>query len=695
MGFGSNSERSSNPQQSSRTGKEKAHLPHADLRLKNQGKLNVKNDPYGILPGEIMNNRIQSTLVETKPFGDCKGQPLKRKPTKEDELVRYMSNLPGYLQRVDSSDNLQEKALNVGVLDWARLEKWKYHQKHMPTTTGNNVSRTNAKSSAFSNDVPKVASANKGMLRSSTCSSLTPSQKDDILEKKTPKTYKSFDKINSDAILQKGKRKELDQKITSEMDNMPSNMRNHGVSPLPKENASVCDGGAKTRVEQKWKTDVNKKDLDDKTTSDMEASSSKSRNNAVSLVEFNPETDMMEQSLDFPSDVTSGPLFSDNTGNIRSQGKHSAENKTKSQDTDFETLKILEEEMAELATERSRTNSPNRRFSFSLSRIGRSFSFKESSAVPQLSSDYVSVRSGPVRSDSSGFLDDAHIEKLNGYHRTRSSPFRRVLDPLLKSKGLNSFRSTDTVQPSKGSLNSSTPRPLDANESFQEEKLGSSMTKALLEVAMKNGRPLFRFVVTNGSNMLATTVKSLASSDKVGSNQTYSLRLVKLRKEWQWINLTAEDSCDYHLVRESVLFGVEQRQADQALVKFTPSTSLLLLSSKYCMPNKGIPSPLIDRWDLVDYVTVEVGMLVAITHFSDQNSRCCKNSRPHQACPDRLELYPQGEAQQKHAYLQLVPYKKGIYAIKIQPKGNNVGWKPWDGHQTNHFRRSHACKICA
>ncbi|XP_039007673.1 uncharacterized protein LOC120135469 [Hibiscus syriacus] len=182
MGFGSNSERSSNPQQSSRTGKEKAHLPHADLRLKNQGKLNVKNDPYGILPGEIMNNRIQSTLVETKPFGDCKGQPLKRKPTKEDELVRYMSNLPGYLQRVDSSDNLQEKALNVGVLDWARLEKWKYHQKHMPTTTGNNVSRTNAKSSAFSNDVPKVASANKGMLRSSTCSSLTPSQKDDILE---------------------------------------------------------------------------------------------------------------------------------------------------------------------------------------------------------------------------------------------------------------------------------------------------------------------------------------------------------------------------------------------------------------------------------------------------------------------------------------------------------------------------------
>ncbi|XP_039068033.1 uncharacterized protein LOC120214137 [Hibiscus syriacus] len=102
-------------------------------------------------------------------------------------------------------------------------------------------------------------------------------------QKKTSKTYKSSDKINSEANLQKGKRKELDQKITSEMGNMPSNMRNHGVSPLPKENASVCDGRAKKRVEQRQKTDVNKKDLDDNTTSDMEASSSRSRNNAVSL----------------------------------------------------------------------------------------------------------------------------------------------------------------------------------------------------------------------------------------------------------------------------------------------------------------------------------------------------------------------------------------------------------------------------
>ncbi|KAK8518110.1 hypothetical protein V6N13_027594 [Hibiscus sabdariffa] len=864
MGFGSKSDRSSNPQQSSRTGKEKAHLPHADLRLKSQSKLNVKNDsitfPFGILPGEIVNNQIQSTLVETKPLGDCKGQSLKSRPTKEDELVRYMSNLPGYLQRVDSSDNLQEKALNVGVLDWELLEKWKHHRKHTPkngndesSTITISSSKTNAKSSTFSNVVPKVASANKGMQQhSSTCLSLTPSQKDDIPRgakpyipklrhyrdietpskstldrKKTSKTYKSFHKINSDANLEKGKRKELDQKITSDMGNIPSNMKNHGVSPLPKKTASVCDSEAKNRVEQTRDTNVNKKDLDNKSTSDMEASSSKTRNHAVSLgsskmlgaesnktkkkdteksehdlnhecspgehknivllpssarnnffeeplkgtlneakcnsssydmlqkdhfrelysdvphsctfpsgVEMNPETDMMEQGLESLSDASTGSLFSDDTGNVRFQGKYSAESKTKSQDADFETLKILEEEMAELANERSRTTSPNRRFSFSLSRISRSFSFKESSAVPQLSSNYVSVRSGPVRYDSSGFLDDANIEKLNGRNRTRSSPLRRVLDPLLKSKGLNSFRSTDTVQPPKGSLNSSTPRPLDANESFQEEKLGSSMIKALLEVAMKNGHPLLKFVVTNGSNMLATTMKSLASSGKVGSNENYvfsSVSEVK-KKSGSWISkgnkekncgyiyniigqmkisnshvsdLTAEDSCNYHLVRESVLFSVEQGQGDQALAKFTPSTELaavvikipaesneqkadkdivktgsteslatdgcpcfrsatvILPSGVHSMPNKGMPSPLIDRWrfgGLCDCGGWDVGCKLHI--LSNQNSRCCKNSREPQTCQDHLELFPQG-AQQNMPIFSLVPHTKGIYAIKF------------------------------
>lgn len=422
------------------------------------------------------------------------------------------------------------------------------------------------------------------------------------------------------------------------------------------------------------------------------------------------------------------------TGNIRSQGKCSAENKIKSQDAHVETLKILEEEMAELTTKGSRTSSPNRRFSFSLSRLSRSFSFKESSAVPQMNPGYVSVKSGPVRSDSSGFLDDMNRDKLNGHTRTRSSPLRRVLDPLLKSKGLNSFRSTDAVQRSQGGLNSSNPGTVNTNESFQAEKLGRSMIKALLEVATKNGLPLFRFVVNDGNNMLATTMRSLASSAKGGSDQIYVFSSVsEIKKSGSWLSKGNKDKkCGYiyniigqmkisdshisDLVKESVLFSVEQRQADQASAKFTPSTELaavvikipgesnvqqveditnngsteslatygctcnfiensssnittaILPGGVHSLPNKGIPSPLIDRWrfgGLCDCGGWDVGCKLHI--LSNQNCSCCKNSRMYQACPDpnHLELYPQGEAQQDMPIFSLVPHKNGIYAIEF------------------------------
>ncbi|CAB4274879.1 unnamed protein product [Prunus armeniaca] len=58
----------------------------------------------------------------------------------------------------------------------------------------------------------------------------------------------------------------------------------------------------------------------------------------------------------------------------------------------FDASKTSDQE--ELATRNVRNPTPNRRFSFSLGRLGRSFSFKESSDIPQLSSIYVTAKSG-------------------------------------------------------------------------------------------------------------------------------------------------------------------------------------------------------------------------------------------------------------------------------------------------------------
>lgn len=45
---------------------------------------------------------------------------------KDGELVKYMSNLPTYLER---GVNIQENAFNVGVLDWGNLKKWQHKQQ--------------------------------------------------------------------------------------------------------------------------------------------------------------------------------------------------------------------------------------------------------------------------------------------------------------------------------------------------------------------------------------------------------------------------------------------------------------------------------------------------------------------------------------------------------------------------------------
>ncbi|KAL8225252.1 hypothetical protein R6Q57_017809 [Mikania cordata] len=44
-----------------------------------------------------------------------------------DEIVKYMSKLPSYLER---GTIFQDRALNFGVLDWGRLEQWQYRHYH-------------------------------------------------------------------------------------------------------------------------------------------------------------------------------------------------------------------------------------------------------------------------------------------------------------------------------------------------------------------------------------------------------------------------------------------------------------------------------------------------------------------------------------------------------------------------------------
>ncbi|KAG2371284.1 hypothetical protein LR48_Vigan05g193100 [Vigna angularis] len=79
-----------------------------------------------------------------KPYRNQQKQSAYKMGSEEDELVRYMSNLPGYLEK---GEKIPEKVLNVGVLDWASLKQWQYSHKQVPLSSRSSTSTSNRPSS--------------------------------------------------------------------------------------------------------------------------------------------------------------------------------------------------------------------------------------------------------------------------------------------------------------------------------------------------------------------------------------------------------------------------------------------------------------------------------------------------------------------------------------------------------------------
>ncbi|KAK4268689.1 hypothetical protein QN277_025305 [Acacia crassicarpa] len=206
---------------------------------------------------------------------------------------------------------------------------------------------------------------------------------------------------------------------------------------------------------------------------------------------------------------------------------------------DFDDLKeALDQETAELTAKGGRNLSSSRRFSFSLSRIGRSFSFKEGSTLPQLNSSYVSAKSGPMTSSFSARWYSSSKEKENGHDRSRSSPLRRLLDPILKRKASKLRNPAESSQVQNGSLDSISFRTTSVSESLPDEMREGSLIQAHLHVIIKNGLPFFKFVLNNDAGILAAAMKSLESSEKDDSNCYFTFYLLNeiKKKSGGWLS---------------------------------------------------------------------------------------------------------------------------------------------------------------
>ncbi|XVF19954.1 hypothetical protein REPUB_Repub11eG0155800 [Reevesia pubescens] len=686
---------------------EKPNLSYADLHQK------ITKGGKEVSP--------QSSLKHKKQHADIK-------PNEEDELVKYMSNLPSYLER---GANPQEKVLNVGVLEWGRLEKWKYsHKQIFHRSSISSLSSSNT-SSSFSTDESSAHSsrghscspARQRLQRPSLQSHLKsvpieghlpfvkPSRESVgkfqdlktvqsntftvqgkfIREDKSSFDDKSFCKNDPQIKLEKCNRTEMHPMIDSESGIMPNGMKdNVASSDKVKMKNQVAEFMKKAEKCQEVNTKGANQDVTEKRNTvvlhlprdlpktnpsgaaNLSVLSTKSRKKEAEPSQRTfPETSKeahhaAELSSNFHH---SGPLPCELNGSKhlqikvmgyidaksndftseRSRSVHCAAkietNSSRSRNLEEKKLnetsrayaaneasKGADSKVSKVASEKVRSTSPFRRFSFSLGKTGKSSGPTEGSSIPQVSSTSSSAKTDSGNPVASG-VDTSCGEKLNAKSRARSSPLRRLLDPLLKPKAANCRNFTNQLQDSiltEGACKSSEglkhstvivqsakvkSDTISVNDSAQNKKYGSSAVQALLRVQVKNGLPLFSFAVDNESNILAATVKMLSASGKGDYGCIYTFFAIQERKKsGRWIShggkgkgqdyvpnvvaqmkvsgsefshLSGPNHVDQFSIREFVLLTLDVGQGNPQASDFQPSEEQAAIVIKIPKSNRS------------------------------------------------------------------------------------------------------------
>ncbi|KAK8476061.1 hypothetical protein V6N13_058674 [Hibiscus sabdariffa] len=608
---------------------ERPNLSYADLHQENT------NGGKEVLPKYSWKNK--------KLYADIKASD-------EEDIVKYMSHLPSYLER--GAKNSPEKVLNVGVLEWRRLEKWQGSHKQISHSSISSLSSSNTssslsadESSAHSSTGHSSSSASQRLQCPSLQSHLTsvpieghlPSVKpfrenigkfQDLkttrrstftVQEKIIREDKSFCKNNPQIKLEPFKRREMLLKIDSESGTVPSGVKDNVASceKVKMKNQrgeimkkavmfqEVVPKGANQDVTEKRNTVVLLLPRDLPKTNHSGAAklsglTTKSSKKGAepkqqrTFTETFKEANHAELSSSF---YHSGPLPSELDGSkhlqIKAMGLLDANshgftsersqsvpraakveisscrsrnleekklNATNVASAAKEACKGLDPNVHKFASDKVRSTSPFRRLSFSIGKTGKSSSLKEDSSIPQMSSTCSFAKTKAENLVTSG-VDSSCGDTLNAKSRARSSPLRRLLDPLLKPKAVNCRSFTNQLQESiirEGGCKSSEQTrhssvtlqsvkaksstinhcTINVNDPTPNKKNGSSAAQAFFRVQVKNGLPLLTFAVDNESNILAATVKMLSSSGKGGYGWVYTFFAVQevRKKTGMWIN---------------------------------------------------------------------------------------------------------------------------------------------------------------
>ncbi|CAH8355638.1 unnamed protein product [Eruca vesicaria subsp. sativa] len=628
----------------------------------------------------------------------------------DDEVVKYMSKLPGYLQGEESND-----VLNVGVLDWGRLEKWKKHgratvrpskreSKVVSSTTTFGTVVPNASSSHqyqchrckiddqvhASSLLGKVKATSRGLQHSShtlPCT-LDPefiASRDSLLFNQEIATC-SFNNKSS----RKG-RGYTKSGLFPEMGNSGGSLAAKEYEKRARERGNQCANSNLDGEENHQVSNIVL--LRSRKQSSGEPSHKSSLDDNVKVTEVS--------SLGVTSQVPlSFDLERDSEAMMLPLGGTTRHSKTAS--------RIFDQE-------KKRNTSPSKRFSFSFGRLSRSFTFKEDSSsapqpLPSSSTDDTINKSDSMRCDAASACPSQSGNHPEEKHcgSSRVSPLRRLLDhPLLKSKG------SENVLPSKARSTSSNLKPTIIDVPLQDEKKKQdrSRTQALFQLTTRNGIPLFQFVVDDDNlnnsrrSILGATMKNSAASsfkdDTVQYCTFYSVNEVKKkRRGGSWLihghkekqqqqrgfvynvigqmrlcnsDITEEQKSEKvsSIIREAVLLDETEQVKEVAAVVIKKKhagengeTTVIIPGGVHSIPEKGAPTPLVSRWrsgGLCDCGGWDVGCKLFV--YLSNKTTLLHELDHHQS----FKLFAQEESDQdsRGPVLAMTELKSGIYRVEF------------------------------
>ena len=698
---------------------EKILPPQVSQSKKVQDRL--KPEKFNLSYADLHHEKIKSVHnILPKFSGNHQKQKVEGEATEDEEVIKYMSKLPSYLER---GENFQEKALSFGVLDWGRLEKWQYAHKQIPNKSRRHSSSSSNSSSLFSTDESSTLSSRgdscsptrQRIRRPTLHSHLKASPAEGLAQgveifggnagrfqdlnathgtpftghKRSIKTNQPSCKVHSGIKLEKFKMDSLDPMASAEM-KTSTNLENREMASCSKGKMKNQDGDFAERKEgsrepnpiiifkdcpQKYKTAVahSPRDLpknrhsgltqlpgssaaQGSTEASRKSYSGRSHSTEVHYAklysviprscplpcdvdsskasQIKQPSSIDVESIKFPFDASLHP-----THLVRS--KNSDETKTTmlpTNSTAREPSEGSDLKKGTVAGAKVRNPSPTRRLSISMSRIIRSSSSKDGLAIPSLSYSHVDDKSGSDRATAACMDGSIDGQNATSRARSRSSPLRRLLDPLLRPKAGNSHRFSEASQrdststdnsclSSEEQLDSSNSRSgkvkldltscrtINFNDSYQNKKHGSSPVQALLQVAVKNGLPLFTFAVDGDKNILAATMKKCtACKDDYSTIYTFFTISEVKKKNRSWINqgqkgkghgyipnvvaqmkvsdsqfasLTRCNSPNQFSLREFVLFAVNLRQDDEQTSNIQPNDELAAIVIKIPKESAG------------------------------------------------------------------------------------------------------------